>query len=655
MKEQILEFLKKTTLFSGVPDQYLDAMIKYLTPLSFEPGELIIKEGTKGDAFYIITAGKVEVFIKDEEFDIETSLAKLGTGVVIGEMALLTGEKRNASIRAIEKTKTLVLKDSIFYKLLEKSPNFAISLAKVMAIRVNELNKNKGFKLVDPNSYDIPQEIYSLVPIRVVQDYKVLPLGIEKNDIVLGMVDPTNSIALDEIKRCYRAYTIKPVTISLKDFDSVFKKLEKKGYFSSEKKKSIQVNKKLKIHYYKGDEDGKTDKTNTVNIGPVLDEIISESIINGASDIHIEAERDYASVRYRIDGRLVPKKEKLPKNYLSFLISRIKVLASLKISEQRLPQDGRISLSVDGKDIDLRVSTLPSKYGEKAVLRILDSSHLFLKVDNLLINNKVSSIVKKQIFKPNGMVMVTGPTGSGKTTTLYSFLNEIWTNSPYFSIMTVEDPIEYSLEGITQVQVNEGIGLTFDSILRSILRQDPDVILLGETRDKETAKIAIEASLTGHMVLTSLHTNDSIGAIDRLKEMGVESYQISSSVNAIIAQRLARRVCPSCQVEEELPDTIYKELVKLGVLSINDKPKFKRGKGCNACNFTGTKGRIGIYEIFILTDKIKDMIYRDQATSDIKKEAINTGSLLTINKYASFLLKNGLIDPLEILRTIKVD
>ncbi len=386
------------------------------------------------------------------------------------------------------------------------------------------------------------------------------------------------------------------------------------------------------------------DDTSDAPIIRLVNLILSQAVKARASDIHIEPFQRHLKVRFRIDGILYNTLSP-PRHIHSAIVSRIKIMARLNIAEKRLPQDGRIEIKIGDRPIDIRVSTLPTIFGERVVLRLLDKSESLLRLEELGLSDKQLKTFLKLIGQPNGIILVTGPTGSGKTTTLYAALSRI--NSPDKNIITIEDPIEYQLDGIGQIQVNPKINLTFATGLRSIVRQDPDVILVGEIRDLETAEIAIQSALTGHLVFSTLHTNDSAGAITRLIDMGIEPFLVSSAVNAILAQRLVRVICPYCK-EEYSPPLFSLEEIGLTEDLVTGK-KFYRGKGCSDCSNTGFRGRMGIYELLILDDEIKSLISRTSDSNDIKKEALKKG-LITLRRDGAQKVLDGFTTVEEVIR-----
>jgi type IV pilus assembly protein PilB len=373
--------------------------------------------------------------------------------------------------------------------------------------------------------------------------------------------------------------------------------------------------------------------------------VLGLAIKQGASDIHIEPMEQTVTVRFRIDG-VLHVVQQLPKKLQLGLISRLKILSHLNIAEKRLPQDGRISATLEDKAIDFRVSTMPGKWGEKVCIRILDKSKSLLSLDKLISHAPTLTLVREMIAQPDGIIFVTGPTGSGKTTTLYAALAEM--NSPDVNISTAEDPIEYDLPGATQVQARADIGLTFAAILRTFLRQDPDILLVGETRDKETAHTAVEAALTGHLVCTTLHTNNAAGAFTRLNEMGIEPFLVSASTIGVIAQRLVRKLCASCREAYVAPETTTE------FFGLPKGTSLYRGRGCTDCGGTGLKGRIGVYEVLRMNPRLRQVVGTRARTEEIHAAAVEQG-MVELKRYAAILLTDGLTTVEEVTGVVAID
>ncbi|OGH97970.1 MAG: hypothetical protein A2104_05225 [Candidatus Melainabacteria bacterium GWF2_32_7] len=509
-----------------------------------------------------------------------------------------------------------------------------------------------GVNFLQLHEIEIDQELLNTFPEELIINNKIIPIKRSENLFTFAMVDPDNLAAEKEIK--YRLSEIKDLkikkTVILEDdfnqfIEKQFPKKEEIPEIIEQSTDELLTSLGIDLVESRIDDLDIADLTDSAQEAPIIqlaNSILGIAIRRGVSDIHVEPQEKDLVVRYRQDGVLSIYK-KLPKKIQNALISRYKIMSELDISERRLPQDGRIRVKIVNKFIDFRVSTLPSKFGEKIVMRILDKSNISFGLDQLITNQETLKIVHEMISKPYGIIFVTGPTGSGKTTTLYSALSE--RNTPEVNISTAEDPIEYDLEGITQSEVNKSIGMDFAKILKAFLRQDPDIMLVGETRDKETAKIAVEAALTGHLVFTTLHTNDAPSSIIRLQEMGIEPFLVSSTIIGIIAQRLLRKLCPHCK-EAYTPDKQILDYLGVGML---ENKTYYHGIGCEKCNGTGYKGRIGAYEVMKINDEIKDLIAKDANTSIIKFAAQQSG-MKTLLEYSFELAREGLTTLEEVIR-----
>jgi type IV pilus assembly protein PilB len=475
----------------------------------------------------------------------------------------------------------------------------------------------------------IPTEIHDCIPKDVCQSHKVVPVSRLGNRLWLAMADPLNVVALDDVRRITRM-EICPMIASEKaivdklnnletrgaSMEDIVKDAEKQAELEADAE-ALQVNLKSDIKVNLDELAASSEEAPVVKLANVM---LVQAIKDRASDIHIEPFEKMVRLRYRVDGVLIDATPP-PKNLQLPLMSRLKIMSNLDIAERRLPQDGRIRMRVAARDIDVRVSFLPTVHGEKCVLRILDKSNLSGSLEKLGMDPDTTVRFKAAVDAPHGMILVTGPTGSGKTTTLYSVLNEL--NSPIYNIVTVEDPVEFQVPGINQVPVKKEIGLTFANALRSILRQDPDIVMIGEIRDTETAEIAVEAALTGHQVLSTMHCNDAPGAVARLDDMGIAPFLISSSVILSCAQRLVRRVCSSCKEPVTYPDKMFADL---GIDSSHfNGVQLHRGRGCDRCKGSGYAGRLAILEVMPMSHEIHKLIIQRASAQEIGKVAVEEG------------------------------
>jgi type IV pilus assembly protein PilB len=683
-------YLQKIDLFSALSYEECLLVESKLRRREFPPNQVVVKEGGPGDSMFFINGGSVEVRKKDPNTGIEFLLTELKAGTCFGEMSLLTGKPRTATVRTLEPTLCGALESSDFEEMIRAHPKVALALSRVLAQRLEESNEQTGLEYVNLRRLQFDARVLSLLPQQMLSQHKIIPAGFANNRLTLAMVNPNNLIALDDVRRIIKGVIIEPVVTSEDDFKrfmsttyvELLKKEEEQKARDKEQALALMKStagekvaaeaakalaqsdtvegileslqsealKSIEVDESQQAAETVTDLSRSAEDAPIIrmaNGILALAIKKAASDIHIEPQETEVAVRFRIDG-VLQQVQVLPKKIQMGLISRFKILSKLDIAEKRLPQDGRISVRMEDRPIDFRVSTIPSKWGEKICMRILDKSNTLLGLDKLILHQETLAVVRDMIAQPYGIIYVTGPTGSGKTTTLYSGLAEL--NDPDVNISTAEDPIEYDLPRINQVQAHKEIGLDFARILRAFLRQDPDIILVGETRDKETAKIAVEAALTGHLVFTTLHTNDAAGAFTRLGEMGIEPFLMSSSTIGVIAQRLTRRLCQSCK-ESYQPDEL--SLKYMGIPA-DRQLTFYRQKGCDKCSFTGYKGRVGVYEVLRMNAELRRLVAQGGKSEEIAHLGILNG-MMTLKDYSVWLLENGWTTMDEILQVVAVE
>jgi len=507
-----------------------------------------------------------------------------------------------------------------------------------------------GMELVDLTKVDVSPEVIALVTAQMARTYEVVPLefNTETNTLNLAMDDPDNFRATDDLQTLL-GFRIRPFLCKQQELQNAMDRYYPEGEQESITNiiEDLKDDADLARFEGRGDSIDLAELREIADLNPVkklLNLVLLQAIKDKAADVHFEPFEDEFKMRYRIDGvlyEMVP-----PPRYVALAISsRIKVMANLDIAERRLPQDGRIELLVKGAPIDLRVSVLPTMFGESVVLRVLDRSNVQLSIDKVGLRDDDLKIFRQLISKPNGIIINTGPTGSGKTTTLYAALNEL--NDPGYKILTAEDPVEYDIDGLVQTQIRSEVGLTFGRALRSFLRQDPDIILVGEIRDIETAQISVQASLTGHLVFSTLHTNDAPSAIARLLDLGLEPFLITATLEAIVAQRLVRRICANCKTEYHPTE---EQLFELGLTPADvGEQAFYYGKGCDYCNKTGYRGRLGIFEIMVLDDHLRELVMDRGATAILRREAIK-GGMRTLRDAGLMAIYDGITTLDEVVR-----
>jgi type IV pilus assembly protein PilB len=532
--------------------------------------------------------------------------------------------------------------------------NLGYSLAKLGYISDGEitsfLSSQYRVPAINLDEYEIDPEVLKLVPKELCEKHKVLPVARAGSSVILAMSDPTNLHAMDDVKFT-TGYNVDPCVASENaivgaidryynagpSYDDVMAGFEEGEIDFGSDEEEVNLN-----ELERASEDAPVVK--------LVNMVLLNAIKKGASDIHLEPYEKSFRVRYRIDG-VLHEEMRPPLKLKNAISSRLKIMSSLDIAERRLPQDGRIKLKLGkGREMDFRVSVLPTLWGEKIVMRLLDKGNLQLDMTKLGFDQKPLDDFQWAIHQPWGMVLVTGPTGSGKTTTLYSALSEL--NQPGHNISTAEDPVEYNLHGINQCQMHDEIGLNFASALRAFLRQDPDILMVGEIRDFETAEIAIKAALTGHMVLSTLHTNDAPATVSRLLNMGVEPFLITASLNLILAQRLARKICKDCTTEIPRDEAVLREvgMTEEQIASC----KLMNGAGCKTCNGSGYKGRIALYEVLRMNDTVREMILQGASTAELKTAAIKSG-MLSLRMSGNLKIMQGMTTPEEVMRVTMAD
>lgn len=532
----------------------------------------------------------------------------------------------------------LITPEQLQSTLEEKAPNQKIGDALLQRGLITDqqlaevLEVQLGIPHINLMHYPFDTNLFSLISKETARRNLIIPLKKEGNKLFVAMVDPMDFIVMDDL----RLSTGFQIETAIATKEGILRAINK--YYN------VDEGLEELFDELSPSDRGRDDDINDLDspIVRLVNQILTNAVLQKASDIHIDPQETKVVVRYRVDGVLRVERV-LPRHMRSVLTARVKIMSNLDITEHRIPQDGRIKLNLEFHPIDLRVSTLPTVYGEKIVMRILDMGAALNDLNKIGFNALNLKRFSEMIEQPTGIVLITGPTGSGKSSTLYAALNRL--NSEQVNIITIEDPVEYQLEGINQIQVNANVGMTFAAGLRSILRQDPNIIMVGEIRDKETAEIAVRASLTGHLVLSTLHTNDSLGTVTRLIDMGVEPFLIASSLTGIVAQRLVRKVCRDCA---EVQDATKREIDIFARRGMKIE-KITRGKGCPSCNMTGYKGRIALHEVLVLNDDMRRVIMNDDSFQKLKELAIKNKTIFLIDD-GLLKVKQGLTTTEEVLR-----
>lgn len=642
LSHKALDLLKKVEVFSALDSEELSALAQIAHSRSHKPGQVVFRQGDPSDTFQIVSSGVFDCYLWDDLLKVERPITLFKQGDIFGEMGLLTDEPRSAFVRAQNDGETLTFEKKPFLHLLEKQPKVLLNICRILAQRLALANKVRGIKFEQLSSYEINRELVQLLPLQVILRNRVLPILKKGANVTVAMVDPTDQVARNTVIQFLSKQAIAWVCVSQADFD--YFRDKKLFDLISETVQTIEENDTLT--YLTTKTGVQLDAASPAALK--LDDVVLSAISAGASDLHFEPGPQQVQIRGRIDGRLIDLTPPISFDEYKPIVSRIKVLSDLDITETRLPQDSVLRVRCGQRNIDLRISTVPAPHAEAVACRLFDPLQRKLDFQNLIVAESVADLVKKQFFLPSGLLLVTGPTGSGKTTTLYAGLQMRQADCPTNKFVTAEDPIEYELAGVTQVQVNPTIGLTYERILRSLLRQDPDVILIGEIRDKSSMEIAFEAALTGHFVASSLHTNNVFETVMRVRQRGVEPYVIASALRGVVTQRLLPRICSACAHELPAEEQTLRELGVSGILEEGEGTRFWAGKGCSHCRMSGYKGRIGLYEVLLMTDPMRDAIESEASLSELHETA-PAGSYVSMRRYARLLLDKGLVRARDVL------
>ncbi len=642
--------LAQNPLFAVFTPEQLERIVPHVARREYPQGVELARLGDPSDALFLLEAGAVGVYARAPAHPVPTMVAVIEPGEVFCEAGVLTGQRRTESYVALEPCIAARLGADVVVSLCEQSPAFGLALARLMSDRLQRASLERDVPWVSLVGRRLDMKLWSLAPDTLLRRGRILPLQLSGRTLTVGMVDPADAVARDALARALSGLRLRVVAIGADEWLRVVEA----GAPAQRRTNAPEA----QIAYLDEDESRASwapPASASAAAGPQIvahvDEMIATGLSLNASDIHLEHDRRGTLVRYRVDGALQSPGGFLPAEVGRPMVSRLKLLAKMDITETRKPQDGRISLRTGGRLVDLRVSSMPAKLGEKMVLRVLDAEASITNLENLFPVERVRQLFTQLITRPQGLVLVSGPTGSGKTTTLYSALHA--RRRPEINVVTVEDPIEYHLDGVTQVQVSHDIGVTFAAVLRTLLRQDPNVIMVGETRDLETARMAIEASMTGHLVLTSVHTNGALEAVVRLADIGIEQYAIANGLNGVLHQRLVRRMCRACAAPFDYPPQTLEMLHRAGAFLPGERHALERGRGCAQCGGTGFKGRVALYELLVVSEAVRDAITHSTDLAAVRAAARQSGSFLDMARYAGVLVAMGITAPGEVLHLLQ--
>ncbi len=684
---RIEPFLAKSRLFQGVDGTVVQKAAPHFLGLECAPGSTIIAAGGPAEGLGIVFSGRVSVHLPDG-----SPIEVLEVGDHFGEAALLLGMGSPYTVYANEHCRVLWMQAAVAQSMLGKVPGVAEALGKRLATQVSRLCAIERTQLtlaevpsvgevpelpelspveeqamhaqripfVELSDYDLQPSALSMVSSKLVRMHRMLPVRLVDTRLTVAMVRPRDHYALAELQRTLQNVELEIVAISQDDFNQAVVKLKLDPAQNPKSVRAGQLSIPPDSLVFETivSSDNERDAASARTVGEDIIRLVNRIIITAldreASDIHIEpAAGGGGRVRFRVHGVLTEWNEQIPTAAVKPISARIKVLAGLDITERRVPQDGRIGFSAGKRDVDLRVSTLPANRGEKIVLRILEASASTRHIEAIFFEPHTLAAVQRALHRPYGGIVVAGPTSSGKSTSVYGLMCERMVVRPDNNVMMVEDPIEYRMPGVTQVQVNPGAGLGFAQVLRAMLRQDPDTIIVGETRDEATAQLALEAAMTGHLLLTSLHANNAVAALQRLESFGCSRALISQSLVLVLVQRLVRRLCSSCRRIEVPPAALVETLVARKVITHEQAAEgLPRAVGCDACNQTGYVGRLAVCEALEITEDLKTALTSSVSLQDLEQLALRTGALMPFAAYSAALLQRQLVSASEVLLTV---
>jgi type II secretory ATPase GspE/PulE/Tfp pilus assembly ATPase PilB-like protein len=678
--QKLVAVLERVPFLRSCTSEDLNVLARSTEHRRHEARDILVEAGRPVTFVGVLLQGKASVLVVDAAQGTQQQIERLRPGDMFGDTAFLLGTATPVAVIAETEGQTLAIEAKAFEKVFIKTPELILALAHRAAtrfVRVSMLGtrqteaapplspapapksgKEKAVRdddavvWVDPASYELGPEIIGTVPIELIRKHRLLPLQIKGRTLVVGMVNPTSVEARQELQRVLHSSDPEIVAISADDFSQAYVSLRLGIDDARGKTKEGARSGQL---VFATDVEKKTEKSQVVigsEVIALFDRIVLDGIERGASDVHIEPDANGVTVRYRVQGALYTRKEFISPGFAPAIMTRIKVLAELDITDRRLPQDGRILVRLGNQELNLRVSTMVVARGEKAVIRIIDSADAQRSLRQVFANPALEKTARSALAQPHGAIVVAGPTGSGKSSTLYAMLNERRMARKDTNIVTVEDPVEYLLQGVSQVPINPRVGFGFSAALRGLMRQDPDVIMIGELRDQDTTSMMVEAALTGHLVLTSIHGNTAAAVIKRLEHLGAEPVLLSQAVSLIVVQRLARKLCASCAVDAEVSPTLLENLVARKVVAGGAAVKLPRPVGCKACEGTGFAGRVAVQELLVFDDAVRGALADGATPAVVMERARERGSFTSFAESAAYLMARRILSPTDALLVV---
>ncbi len=635
--------LREVGSFHQLEDGLLTRIAERGEYLGAVAGTTLGEPGAESDGFEVVASGLFESFVRDGSGRQERRIATLRRSEIFGVTSMLTATPRPAGLRCLEAGEVLRYQGAAFHELLRSHPDIAVAVARSLAHRLEAEARAREVPLVSLASFEPVAEVVQKLPLPLIQTHRVLPVKLEGRVLTLAMVDPSDHVARNTVATFLDRLEPRWVCVTGADFDA-FAATRLPALFQGPRIEEEEGS--TDLLYFKGE--AEVAPPAETPAAKLLDQLLKSAIDAGASDLDFEPDPDAVHVRARIDGRMTPFHSPLGFDLFKPLVSRVKVLSELNLAEKRLPQDASVRVGYRRRMLDLRISTLPTPAGEMVALRLLDPERRHVDLEDLIVDEAAEHLVADLMAVPSGLVLVTGPTGAGKTTTLYAGMRRRLWVTPTIKLVTAEDPVEYELEGVAQVQVNTAIGLTYARILRSLLRQNPDMLMIGEMRDDESLHIALEAALTGHAVLSSLHTNSALETLMRLRQRGAEDYVIGASLKGVVSQRLLPRLCTMCSAPVGEPEPLLAKLRRAGILGADEVIELKTAGGCDACRATGRKGRIGLYEVLAMSDPLREAVEAGAGYARLR-EVLPADSFYPRARYAARLLTQGLVHAEDLL------